>query len=613
MVSDSVIRKRMTGSRGFSLLEIIFVLAFLGMILLAAGNYARKLIDEKSRQTASDAVAQEVYGLLQFVNADSINTYRSFDPNDVTKRVMKKVTNPLYQLPGMTVYPEPKDATEAELKGLVNNPVWLAHPHNSISLNATLNTVSPYIARNYSATITSPISNDIKITDGSIHYSHSLKWGQAIWGRDSVRSYFTDSACNTDIVGAGNAIYFNQQFLSCNENPALRNSEIGISRIDLVNNRGSYTRYPGDNDFPVPISRIDVYVSFRPADRNSARLEQYITPLMTAFRTQKIMPNADNIFLVMNLAVAGNTNAWTLLNKNNGKPAGKNTPVTDLARYSDLPDLVGKLQEGKTYAIRFSFDGKGDYLRTDGVNSANKVCWNTSSNTAGPCLTSPSTGSLVLKSRDNAQEFASLQVNSVVSTISHRAANGNTVVDEYYTSPRIQYAAFSNTGQIAPLFQNPDGQDLCTTTGTCGQAAPDTDTIANPANGAISVPVQICPQTVDGQGKDVVMHPRLSTAVSSAVSGIRKDGRGTMLPDNTGHYFDDQAQNMVSLSRSDISINRLGGIIFQVRVVNNTWRIASMVGAEDIAAVDGHAWQYYNPPWLSVMITTWCSSVPQQP
>lgn len=33
VVSESVIRKRITESRGFSLLEIIFVLAFLGIIL----------------------------------------------------------------------------------------------------------------------------------------------------------------------------------------------------------------------------------------------------------------------------------------------------------------------------------------------------------------------------------------------------------------------------------------------------------------------------------------------------------------------------------------------------------------------------------------------------
>ncbi|EBV1275853.1 prepilin-type N-terminal cleavage/methylation domain-containing protein, partial [Salmonella enterica subsp. enterica serovar Oranienburg] len=45
MVNGTVMKKRIIKSRGFSLLEIIFVLAFLGIILLAAGNYARKLID----------------------------------------------------------------------------------------------------------------------------------------------------------------------------------------------------------------------------------------------------------------------------------------------------------------------------------------------------------------------------------------------------------------------------------------------------------------------------------------------------------------------------------------------------------------------------------------
>ncbi|EBU9317274.1 type II secretion system protein [Salmonella enterica subsp. enterica serovar Amager] len=603
-------RKNIIESRGFSLLEVIFVLAFLGIILLTAGNYARKLIDEKTRQTAADAVVQDIYGVLQFVNAETIKTYTSNNPGDVTGRATKDVTNPLYQLPGMAVYPESEDTTEAALKGLTSNPIWLAHPHSNTSLDATSADVSPYIARNYSTGITRPVSNDINMTDGGkTHYSHSLKWSQSIWGPDSVRSYFTDSACQGGTTGTGNEIYFSQQFLSCSENPALHNSEIGISRIDLVNDKGSFTRIATSDDHPAPVNRVDVYVSFRPVDENSARIEQFITPLMTAFRMQKIMPNTDNIFLVRSLSGIGNDNAWTLLNKNTGQPANKDTPVADLARYSDLPDLVGKLQKGQTYALRFTFDGKGDYLRTDGVNAATKVCWNTKDGVAGPCLTSPAPDALILKRRDNPQEFANLQVNSVVSTVSHRDANGKTVVDEYYTAPRIRYAAFSNTGQIVPYYRNPDGTDLCTTTG-CGQTGPNSDTVANPANGAISVPVQICPQTVDEQGKSVTMHPRLSTAVSSAVSGIRKDAGGSMLPDNQGQYFDDQSRNMVTLSGSDISINRLGGVIFQVTQENDSWRIAGMVGSEDIG-IDGHPWQYYNPPWLSVMITTWCSSVPQ--
>lgn len=614
MVNGTVMRKKIIKSRGFSLLEIIFVLAFLGIILVTVATYARKLIDEKTRQTAADAVVQDIYGVLQFVNAETIKTYTSNDPGDVTGRATKDVTNPLYQLPGMAVYPESEDATEAALKGLTSNPIWLAHPHSNTSLDATSADVSPYIARNYSTGITRPVSNDINMTDGGkTHYSHSLKWSQVIWGQDSVRSYFTDSGCQSGATGAGNTIYFSQQFLSCSENPALHNSEIGISRIDLVNDKGSFTRIATSDDHPAPVNRVDVYVSFRPVDENSARIEQFITPLMTAFRMQKIMPNTDNIFLVRSLSGTGNDNAWTLLNKNTGQPANKDTPVADLARYSDLPDLVGKLQKGQTYALRFTFDGKGDYLRTDGVNAATKVCWNTKDGVAGPCLTSPAQDALVLKQRQNIREFANLQVGDVISKGVHLRADG-TSEDEYFTAPQIQYAAFSNTNQIEPYYRNPAGgaTDLCTVNG-CGQTGPSTDTISDPANGAISVPLQTCPQSVvNGDGVHVDMYPRLSAVVSSVVSGMRKGTNDTIDPNNRGPYFDNQSDTMVKLSQSDVSINRLGGSILQIgqSADGTAWRIAAMVGAEDTSPA-GHPWQYYNPPWLSVMITTWCSSVKQ--
>ncbi|EHI7918694.1 type II secretion system protein [Salmonella enterica] len=614
-------RKKIIESRGFSLLEVIFVLAFLGIILLTAGNYARKLIDEKTRQTAADAVVQDIYGVLQFVNAETIKTYTSNDSGDVTGRATKDVTNPLYQLPGMAVYPESEDATEAALKGLTSNPIWLAHPHSNTSLDATSADVSPYIARNYSTGITRPVSNDINMTDGGkTHYSHSLKWSQAVWGQDSVRSYFTDSGCQGG-TGTGNAIYFSQQFLSCSENPALRNSEIGISRIDLVNDKGSFTRIATSDDHPAPVNRVDVYVSFRPVDENSARIEQFITPLMTAFRMQKIMPNTDNIFLVRSLSGTGNDNAWTLLNKNTGQSANKDTPVADLARYSDLPDLVGKLQKGQTYALRFTFDGKGDYLRTDGINAATKVCWNTKDGVAGPCLTSPAPDALILKRRDNPQELANLQVGSVISKGSYTDSHGNTQPD-YYTAPQIQYAAFSNTGNnVGPYYKGgADNRQMCTADGDCSNG-PTASAIADTVNGAISVPLQTCPSaegfTRTGTTDNHQLYPRLSVSVSSVVSGIVKDGpKGEdfsatqMVPD----IFKNQSGTMTTLSGSEVTLNRLGSAVLQVRqdTATGTWRIAGMVASEDANdPIKGRSWIYFNPSWLSVMITSWCSSVPQ--
>ncbi|HFW1990564.1 TPA: Tfp pilus assembly protein FimT/FimU [Salmonella enterica subsp. enterica serovar Saintpaul] len=618
-------KSRMMKSRGFSLLEIIIALAIVGIVLVSLTSYARKMIDEHVRQVDAEAVAQEVYGVLQFVNADTIEIFRSNNPGaNVTNRNIQKVTNPLYQQSQMAVYPDSEAApANNNVMGLQNNPLWLAHHADLISLNASKSTVSPYIARNFSKSITSPISNKIEMHDGNrpdgsprIRYSHSLKWSQAIWGQNSVRNYFTDSGC----PGNTGNVYFKQQYLSCNEHPTLRNSEIAVSRVDLTNDEGSFTRSVGAQNFSTAINRVDIYVSFTPADGNPARMEQFITPLITAFRTKKIDPAADNIYLVMQ----DKPNSWTLLNKTDGRPAAINTAVSDLALFTDLPQLAGRLQKNHTYGIRFSFDGSGDYLRTDGLNAATKICWNTKKSEAGPCLTSPSESLLVLSKRKDPKELASLQVSSVISTISHeyKDAQGNTKtrIEEYYTAPRIQYKAFSNDGTvIPPVYRDISTTPprLCSPDG-CGITIND-DQIAEPANGAISVELQTCP-AVDGFTRpgtdDHRLYPRLSAVVSSVVSGLHKDADrvDTHMPRGV---FDNQGFNINTINKTrGLSINDLGGTILQVRLLlpSKVWRISGFVASKDINPVPGQngtTWQYYNPSWLSVMITTWCSSVPQ--
>lgn len=598
--------KKSIKSRGFSLLEIIFVLAFIGIILATVATYARKFIDEKTRQSAADAVAQDIYGILQFVNADSITA----SVNNKTKNII----NPLYQQPGDSVSDSDKD-----IKGIKNNPVWLIHPGSST--DAASPTVSPYIARTWSTGITAPVSNNINMNG---FYSHSLKWSQAVWGANSVRNYFTDSVCQSPGTTSSTTVYFNQQFLSCHEDPVLHNSEIAISRIDLDSDKGTESRPDDPNKtVSVGIDRVDVYISFTPVDGNPARIEQFITPLMTAFRVKKIIPDTDAAYLVESLT--GTDNGWTLLNKTTGQPAGPSTDKkrTDLATISDLPVLVDKLQKGRIYAIRFTFDGKGDYLRTDGLNSAEIVCWNTKDSKAGPCLAAPSQDSLVLKRRDNPKELASLQVSSVISTKSYMD-QGKTRF-EYYTAPQIQYAAFSNIGNnIGPYYKGgTDNTLMCTdpdNPGSCTNG-PTVDQIADTTNGAISVPLQTCPSaegfTRTGTTDNHQLYPRLSVAVSSVVSGIVKDGsKGEHFADDqtVGAFFKNQEKTMTALSGSDVTLNRLGGTVLQVRqnTATGTWRIAGMVASEDANdPIKGRSWIYFNPSWLSVMITTWCSSDPQ--
>ncbi|EMJ9573996.1 type II secretion system protein [Salmonella enterica subsp. enterica serovar Benin] len=611
MVNRSAMKKKIIiKSRGFSLLEVIFVLAFLGIILATVATYARKFIDEKTRQSAADAVAQDIYGILQFVNADSITA----SVNNKTKNII----NPLYQQPGDSVSDSDKD-----IKGIKNNPVWLIHPGSST--DAASPTVSPYIARTWSTGITAPVSNNINMNG---FYSHSLKWSQAVWGANSVRNYFTDSVCQSPGTTSSTTVYFNQQFLSCHENPVLHNSEIAISRIDLDSDKGTESRPDDPNKtVSVGIDRVDVYISFTPVDGNPARIEQFITPLMTAFRVKKIIPDTDAAYLVESLT--GTDNGWTLLNKTTGQPAGPSTDKkrTDLATISDLPVLVDKLQKGRIYAIRFTFDGKGDYLRTDGLNSATRLCWNTGDSKAGPCLTAPSQDSLVLKRRDNPKELASLQVSSVISTKSYMD-QGKTRF-EYYTAPQIQYAAFNKKGSnvVGPYYRNSDGL-MCTAGHDCNNG-PTVPEIADTNNGAISVPLQTCP-VADGFRRDGStdndpdlhrLYPRLSAAVSSVVSGIVKvppkyESVSPTAEQKIPDIFKNQSETMKSLADSHLTLNRLGGTVLQITqdTATGTWRIAGMVASENLVdpfSADARTWMYFNPSWLSVMITTWCSSEPQ--
>lgn len=639
-MGKSVMKSRMIKSRGFSLLEIIIALTIIGIVLVSLATYARKVIDEHLRQVDAEAVAQEIYGVLQFVNADTIEIFGSTNPGDTTERVTKKVTNPLYQLPGMSVYPDAKadspDANLAKLKGMKSNPIWLIHPHHDdASLIAAAGGASPYIGRSVSKNITSPISNILNIQDGNEQrYSYSLKWSQSLWKNNSVRSYFTDSGCPGST--GNNNVYFKQQFLSCNENPTLRNSEIAVSRIDLVNDKGTFNRTDGSNDIPAPVNRVDVYVSFTPVDGKPARLEQFITPLITAFRIKKIVPNTNNAYLVMSVGSDKN-NSWTLLNKTNGVSAGNNTQVDDLAMLTDLPNMIGLLQKGRTYAIRFTFDGSGDYLRTDGLNAATKLCWNISAGAAGPCLTSPSDELLVLKSRKSPTELANLQVGSVISTISHDVKDdkGNTIrtdIKERYTAPRIQYKTFSNKGDvISPVYEtyemkgNKREIKYCLVGGSCDRAVVEATvngrTISHPDNGAIKVDLQTCP-VADGFTRDPDepddpdnhrLYPRLSAAVSSVVSGITKNGQGEINKTMHSDILSHQDRNINNLHMNGFSVNRIGGVVLQIRNEGNAWLISGVVPSEDIDPSPGQERTliYFNPSWLSVMITTWCSDKKQ--
>lgn len=654
---------------GFSLLEIIIVLALLGFILAGAAIYAQKIIDEKKRNSTAEAVVQEIYGILRYVNEERINaTVR----RGTAASTDIKIINPLYQ---QFSYPVSEDGADINNTGMQNNYVYqLKLPQQGlVAPQPTNGDISPYISRVYSQNVSSLIEAQGAVGAGGRYFSYPLKWGE-IWGNQSVRRYFTDSGCGPAGVVTGNnnanAVSFRNQFISCEESPLLRRSELAISRVDLVNNQGTLSRRDG-NASSVAVSRVDVYVTFIPADGNTnqhaAHIVQYINPLMDAFSNKHLIADPEHIYLVRskrraNMTVNGNSrfdasNDWQLLNKTNGLPYRPHPPLKECdnncAKLADIANLVGHFEDGYNYAIRFSFDGVGEPLRTDGLNSATRICWNTDTGMPGPCIQAPYTDLLTVKQRDNPDHYANLQVANLVSAQSHTEVDG-TVVAEYNTVPKIEYKTFTNNGILKAYFwrkkprsnrweycinggtpANPSSiQNCCDEGATNCQWNYDTLQIADARNGAIAIPAQICPDIDNwhrpGTTNVRTLYPRLSVAVSSMVAALAQDGHGGRDnpdrealgggDDTATSMFINQEQTMIEFARSEMGVHRFGGVVFQVYlddtrpagVNNDVWRIAARVNTEDVRN-NGHSWTYYNPRWLSVVVSTWCSSVPQLP
>lgn len=73
---------------GYTLLEILVVLAIIGVMMMTAALYARKQIEDASRQATGNALVSEIAGVLRFVNDDEFNTEGQVNP----------AKNPLYDI-----------------------------------------------------------------------------------------------------------------------------------------------------------------------------------------------------------------------------------------------------------------------------------------------------------------------------------------------------------------------------------------------------------------------------------------------------------------------------------------------------------------------------------
>ncbi|WP_059225655.1 type II secretion system protein [Escherichia albertii] len=439
----------------------------------------------------------------------------------------------------------------------------------------------PYINRASNRDLDSAISTDA---------ADFINWS----AENNTRIHFTRKYCiNTGTQGK---YEFSKDYIPCNEPGVLANSDLKIERIDFIG---------ADETTASAIERVDFILGFDKLSTNDTfHFSNYVNALEKA--AEKYSISFKDIYVVERKS-AGVT-GWSL-----AKVSGKPLKISELSRN------IGLLDKAKNYGLRLSIDPNlGKFLRADGRIGADKLCWNIDSKMSGPCLAADNSGNnLVLtkgKGASNNEPGICWDLETGASKLCLTQTAGkddkgndasliqlkddsgnpatmlaNVLVEEksitdpkkkiYRTIPNTTYASFGNSDENDLIIHDPSSYKGNVTT----------------EKGRIELNVQECPVTPNGQ----VLYPRLSASIASVVADTK---------DNVGNYQADFS-NLSSNRNSGGQLGYWSGSAIQVNQSGGKWYITATMGVFD--PLTNTTSVYLNPKFLSVNITTWCSTEPQ--
>ncbi|EJL0057762.1 TPA: prepilin-type N-terminal cleavage/methylation domain-containing protein [Escherichia coli] len=481
------------------------------------------------------------------------------------------------------------DALLSEISGIVD---FVAEEQISVVDNNTEKEITnplydlaagvPYINRTNNKDLNATMSSNV---------SDLIDWSAG----NNIRIHFTRKNCIS--TGTQGRYEFSKDYIPCNEPAVLTNSDLKIERIDFVGT---------DATAASAIERVDFILGFDKLSPEGAfHFANYLNTLEKA--AEKYSISFKDIYVVEK--GQSGVSSWALT-----KVSGQALTISDLSKN------IGSLSKNKNYGLRISIDpNTGKYLRADGRVGADKLCWNIDSKMSGPCLAADNSGNnLVLtkgKANTNSNEPALCwDLNTGASKLCLTQVAGkdeagndatlirlkdekdnpatllaNVLVEEnslsvqgkkvLRTIPNTTYASFSNSSENDIIITNPDSY--------VGNVTSE--------KGRIELNVQECPVAPDGQK----LYPRLSASIASVVADTK---------DNTGKYQADFSR----LSTNRNSGGQLGywsGSAIQVNQSGGKWYITATMGVFD--PVNNTTSVYLNPKFLSVNITTWCSTEPQ--
>jgi|GEM_PF-1733722 toxin co-regulated pilus biosynthesis protein B len=539
-----------SNNKGFTLLEMIIVMGIMGIILATFTVYKRKQIEAIARENLTNIIVSEIYGVLKFANEDYIYV------------------------------DEDKDG-EADA-GTLENPLY--NKNYVISGDQKNKTYSQR-------------TSNVKITD-TLNTDYYMQWDNS-----QSRGYFTSKACGSPAGRTADATFF-KEYILCNQPRGSADRNLVLERVDLV----------GD-DITHTINRIDFIVAYNPGhsekkDIDKFSIENFSSAFSESFSHYGLVYSHGEMIYRSSAKSSTAENygkGWNLLKLNGASPTDNAVPFGSLGTYiQDIPNNIEQL------GIRFSFEaGVGKYLKADGSVGAKKLCWNYKENLMAHCLeTENGSGRnqdegvmhLTAKNANNQIVTGTLMANVIFEGEAFDPEKGNVVA--LMTSPVVSYQSFGNkkdTGTNDVIVNDPDNYNKKVTD----------------EPGHIKLPVQTCPQAppdpADPQKVPRQLYPRMAAAISSIAADVGKLETSEGENEDGGDFTD--FSNSENNRRTTTGVlDHLSGVAVQVNFINDDangdyWVISATSGVFD--NVTGQGVSVINPSSLSVVLTSWCSSIKQ--
>lgn len=630
--------------RGFTLLEIIIVLAIAGGVLVMYTNHVRKEALRTSQQNIANALVQEMKGVINFIKDDPLPLASD-----------KTIDNPLYT------------------KNASNNPQYNARLENKI--------------------------NDLNTGTAS----HYFLWGDGNNAQNQQRYLFISSDCNVQLKPTQPELKITKEYLSCQlassaQNNAAMINRVGFASENLTNPDTSIARvdvivafdYTKGND---RYHFFDLAPAFNKSLSNSGLIASH---MMLVHRSSangdwQLVTKADNKTPIELNNAAANMAALTVLpkterfgvrftfdmndNSNGGGGGGnadvcwdsENSTVVHCFEQHDGTDDHGQ-DTVLALVTKKAKDDKDPNNVRPGTLNANLIMENTSrkvyifKRAYGGNLETGSDGEPVRytytgKIKDNPDDTqysadktetfeGDFYLDDLTYRITINPSDYNGSAKNYYVN--TTYDAFE---LVTPaIVDYISGRDLSS------RKYPDyvqyDDGVLDPNRGALRYPVQVCPKIKQsivlrdylgalikdssGAAKSVEverqLYPRLSVSISSMSA---YPGGSPTAPDTddrgySGVDLKDLSQNRVNLDDT-VPVGQLAGITTQAEIVpqdttgqnsgQNTgehviyenhdyvWAITNTLGIYD--GKTGLGKNIVNSVDVSYTVTRWCSSIPQ--